>query len=162
LRHPADYAQTAALIHELAGGRFHFGVGVSHVPVHERLGVHAGQPLADARAFVETWRAAPRVGELPPLVLAALRDPMGALAGAIGEGVFSANAARSHMQHSLSVLPAATRADPAFFIGNMIPTCIADDVEAAAAVNRRTLAGYVTLPNYRAYWKAAGYREEME
>jgi hypothetical protein len=44
----------------------------------------------------------------------------------------------------------------------MIPTCIADDVGAAAAVNRRTLAGYVTLPNYRNYWKAAGYVEEME
>src|SRR5690554_2482600 len=44
----------------------------------------------------------------------------------------------------------------------MIPTCISDDVEAAKAVNRRTLSGYVRLPNYRAYWKEAGYGEEME
>jgi hypothetical protein len=43
----------------------------------------------------------------------------------------------------------------------MIPTCISDDVAAAAAVNRKTLAGYVTLPNYREYWKKAGYVEEM-
>ena len=162
LRHAADYAQTAALVHELAPGRFRFGVGVSHVPVHERLGVHAGRPLADARAFVASWRATPRVGDLPPLVLAALRDPMVALAGEIGDGVVFANAARSHMPHSLGVLPAAKRDDPAFFVGNMIPTCIDEDVAAAAAVNRRTLAGYVTLPNYRAYWKAAGYQEEME
>ena len=49
-----------------------------------------------------------------------------------------------------------------FFIGNMIPTCISDDVTAAAAVNRKTLSGYVTLPNYREYWKRAGYVEEME
>jgi len=162
VRHASDYAQTAALIHELAPGRFRFGVGVSHVPVHQRLGVHAGKPLADTRAFVEAWRATPRVGELPPLVLAALRDPMVALAGAIGDGVVFANAARSHMAHSLGVLPAAKRADGAFFVGNMIPTCIDDDIAAAAAVNRRTLSGYVTLPNYREYWKAAGYREEME
>jgi alkanesulfonate monooxygenase SsuD/methylene tetrahydromethanopterin reductase-like flavin-dependent oxidoreductase (luciferase family) len=161
-RHVADYAQTAALVQELSGGRFRFGVGVSHVPVHERLGIHAGTPLADMRKFVADLRAVPRVGELPPVVLAALRDKMVALAGEVGDGVVFANAARSHMRHSLGVLPPSRRDDPSFFVGNMIPTCIADDVGAAAAVNRRTLAGYVTLPNYRNYWKAAGYVEEME
>ena len=44
----------------------------------------------------------------------------------------------------------------------MIPTVIDDDRAAAAAINRRTLTGYVALPNYRNYWKAAGYVEEME
>jgi alkanesulfonate monooxygenase SsuD/methylene tetrahydromethanopterin reductase-like flavin-dependent oxidoreductase (luciferase family) len=52
--------------------------------------------------------------------------------------------------------------DEGFFVGNMIPTVIDDDREAAAAVNRRTLSGYVGLPNYRNYWKAAGYVEEMQ
>ena len=46
--------------------------------------------------------------------------------------------------------------------GNMIPTCISDDVEAAKAVNRRTLSNYAFLPNYRNYWKEAGYVEEMD
>ena len=44
----------------------------------------------------------------------------------------------------------------------MIPTCISDDIEAAKAVNRKTLTGYAMLPNYRNYWKEAGYVEEME
>ena len=44
----------------------------------------------------------------------------------------------------------------------MIPTCISTDRAAAAAVNRKTLGFYVTLPNYRNYWKEAGYEEEME
>ena len=39
---------------------------------------------------------------------------------------------------------------------------IHDDEAKAAAVNRRTLSGYATLPNYRNYWKAAGYVEEMD
>ncbi len=43
----------------------------------------------------------------------------------------------------------------------MIPTCIADDREAAANVMKRTLTGYVMLPNYRNYWIEAGYEEEM-
>jgi alkanesulfonate monooxygenase SsuD/methylene tetrahydromethanopterin reductase-like flavin-dependent oxidoreductase (luciferase family) len=37
MRHPADYAQTAALIHELSQGRFRFGIGISHGPAYDRL-----------------------------------------------------------------------------------------------------------------------------
>ena len=33
---------------------------------------------------------------------------------------------------------------------------------SAAAVNRRTLIGYVKLPNYQNYWVEAGYEEEMQ
>ena len=43
----------------------------------------------------------------------------------------------------------------------MIPTCISDDEAAARAVNRRTLTSYAMLPNYRNYWKEAGYEDEM-
>ncbi len=160
-RHVSDWAQSAASIHELSGGRFHFGVGVSHAPVHKRMGITPGRPLTDMRRFVEELRAVPRAGALPPLVLAGLRDPMVRLAGEIADGVVFANASRRHMAHSLSVLPEAKRADTAFFVGNMIPTCISEDVAAAAAVNRKTLSGYVILPNYREYWKAAGWVDEM-
>jgi hypothetical protein len=44
----------------------------------------------------------------------------------------------------------------------MIPTVIDNDIEAARAVNRKTLTGYVSLPNYRNYWRTAGYAEEMD
>jgi alkanesulfonate monooxygenase SsuD/methylene tetrahydromethanopterin reductase-like flavin-dependent oxidoreductase (luciferase family) len=161
-RHVSDYAVTASLIHELSGGRFHFGVGVSHTPMNQRLGVQTGKPLADMREFVTALRAVPRAGELPPLVVAGLRRKMVGLAGEIAEGVVFANASRSHMQASLSALPAQRRDDPGFFVGDMIPTCISDDREAAMAVNRKTLTMYVSLPNYRNYWKEAGYVEEME
>ena len=43
----------------------------------------------------------------------------------------------------------------------MIPTCIDEDLSAARAVNRKTLSRYALLPNYRNYWKAAGYAREM-
>jgi alkanesulfonate monooxygenase SsuD/methylene tetrahydromethanopterin reductase-like flavin-dependent oxidoreductase (luciferase family) len=43
----------------------------------------------------------------------------------------------------------------------MIPTCVSGDLAAAQAVNRRTLTPYARLPNYRNYWKEAGYVEEM-
>jgi hypothetical protein len=65
------------------------------------------------------------------------------------------------MTASLSHIP-KPRLDSDFFTGDMIPTCIDDDREAAANVMKRTLTGYVSLPNYRNYWKEAGYVEEME
>jgi alkanesulfonate monooxygenase SsuD/methylene tetrahydromethanopterin reductase-like flavin-dependent oxidoreductase (luciferase family) len=160
-RHPVDYAQTASLIHELSSGRFHFGVGVSHGPMNERMGLRTGRPLADARHFAETYRGAPRVGELPPLVLAALRPKMVALAGEVADGVVFANAARSSLPGLLAALPAACAAGPAFFVGNMIPVCISEDRAAAAAVNRRTFVLYLNLPNYRNAWRDAGYAEEI-
>jgi len=156
-----DFAQSAAYIHELSGGRFRFGIGVAHAPSHIRMGVTPGKPLADIRTFVAKLRSHEGLGGLPPIVLAALRKRMVALAGEIAEGLIFANGSRSHMAESLSVLPAEKRADPGFLVANMIPTCISDDLEAAKAVNRRTLTRYTLLPNYRNYWKEAGYAEEM-
>jgi alkanesulfonate monooxygenase SsuD/methylene tetrahydromethanopterin reductase-like flavin-dependent oxidoreductase (luciferase family) len=156
-----DFAQATAYIHEISGGRFAFGIGVAHGPAHVRMGVTPGPPLGDIRAFVEKLRSFEGIGALPPVILAALRKRMVALAGEIAEGLIFANASRSHMAASLAVLPQAKRADPDFLVANMIPTCIADDVEAAKAVNRRTLTRYTMLPNYRNYWKEAGYVDEM-
>ena len=159
-RHVADYAQTASFIHEMSGGRFRFGIGVSHEPALDRLGLNVGRPLADTRSFVDDLRSQKRAGEMPPIVLAAMRDKMCALAAEIGDGMVFANAARSALPGTLERWPDPGNDD--FFIGGMIPTCISDDRDAAAAVNRRTLTGYVALPNYRNYWKDSGYREEME
>lgn len=157
-----DFAQSAAVMHEVSGGRFRLGIGVAHGPSHVRMGVTPGKPLGDTRSFVERFRAQDGLGAFPPIILAALRKKMVALAGEIAEGVVFANASRSHMTASLAALPAAKRDDPDFFIGNMVPTCISDDVEAAKAVCRRSLVHYGFLPNYRNYWKEAGYVEEME
>ncbi len=159
-RNVTDFAGTAAFLHEISEGRFRFGVGVSHAPAMNRLGIKQGKPLADMRDFVAGLKAVPRVGDLPPIILATLRNKMIQLAEEIGDGMVFANGARSHMASSLSNLSDGAR-NGDFYIGNMIPTCISDDIEAAKAVNRRTLTSYAFLPNYRNYWKEAGYEEEM-
>ena len=161
-RHPYDYALSATLIHELSGGRFRFGIGVSHAPMLARLKVQVGKPLSDIRQFVSDLQAgAQRNGALPPIVLATLRRKMVQLASEIAQGAVWANAARSHVASSLGHLSPAARQNPDFFLGNMIPICIDDDKAAAAAVCRRTLTGYVRLPNYQNYWIEAGFEEEM-
>jgi len=156
-----EFAAGAAYIHEVSGGRFRFGIGVAHGPTHQRLGISPGKPLADTRAFVEKLKTYEGIGALPPVVLAALRKRMVALAAEIAEGVLFANASLSHLPASLAVLPATQRADPNFLVGNMLPVCITEDEGAALALHRRRLVRYLLLPNYRNYWKEAGYGEEM-
>jgi alkanesulfonate monooxygenase SsuD/methylene tetrahydromethanopterin reductase-like flavin-dependent oxidoreductase (luciferase family) len=159
--HPVEAANTIAHINEMSEGRFRYGIGVSHGPVTQRLGVETGKPLSDIRDYVAAMRNNERFGgQLPPIYLATLRNKMLELASEISEGAIWANASLSHMAQQLSEVPNAVRDD--FFLSNMIPTVIDEDVEAARAINRRTLTGYVSLPNYRNYWRAAGYTAEMD
>src|SRR5215468_10398189 len=105
-----EFAQQAAYIHEVSGGRFQFGIGVAHPPTHVRMGVTPGRPLADIRDFVAKLKSVEGI--------AALRRRMVALSAEIADGVIFANAALSHMSRALEAIPAARRDDPRFFIGN--------------------------------------------
>ena len=162
LQHPIALATSASYLHEIAEGRFRLGIGVTHGPVIERLGVETGKPLTDMRNYVTAMRAAgEHMGGLPPVVLATLRDKMVELSVDIGDGAVWANGSLSRMDHSVGLIPQERR-DAGFWIGNMIPTVIDDDIDAARARNRKTLQGYVALPNYRNYWIEAGYDAEMQ
>lgn len=158
-RHPAEMASAASLIEELHPGRFILGIGVSHRPTHERLGVDTGKPLADTREYVaglrEEWDGNPH----PTLMLAALRKRMTALAGEISEGVMWAQGIRSHMAFSLSQLPDGLPED--FIVSNVARTCVSDDKDAAREVIRRSLDSYMRLPNYQNYFIEAGYKDEV-
>lgn len=154
----AEIGNLASHVHELSDGRFALGLGVSHEPMVKRLGVTMGPPLSDMRDFVAALRANEKFsGVLPPIYVAALRDRMLDLAQEIGQGALWANASLRHTREQRRRVTATP-----FHLANMIPTVISDDRRAAAAINRRTMAVYVRLPNYRNYWKAAGYVEEME
>ena len=158
----AEIGSIASHIGEVSGGRFALGLGVSHEAMVKRLGVEMGPPLSDMSAFVEALRKQEKFGgPLPPIYLAALRDRMLALATEISEGALWANASYRNTVQQVQRVPAA-KISEGFHLANMIPTVISDDREAAAAVNRKTMSVYVRLPNYRNYWKAAGYVEEME
>src|SRR5476651_1834778 len=104
-----DFAQSAAAMHEISGGRFRLGIGIAHGPSHVRMGVTPGKPLGDTRSFIEKFRAQDTFGALPPIIVAALRQKMVALAGELAQGVIFANACRSHMGPSLAALPSAKR-----------------------------------------------------
>jgi len=159
--HAIEMANTAAHIHEISNGRFALGLGVSHGPVIDRLGATTATPLADIENYLKTMRAQERFsGDLPPIYLAALRNKMMHLASEISHGAIWANASRKSIGAQIAQLPDSKRSE--MFLANMIPTVISDDVDAARAIHRKTLVGYVTLPNYRNYWRACGYGEHID
>jgi alkanesulfonate monooxygenase SsuD/methylene tetrahydromethanopterin reductase-like flavin-dependent oxidoreductase (luciferase family) len=158
--HHAEVAITAGHLAEVSGGRFRLGLGVSHQPAMDRLDISTGRPLADMRSYVEGVRGTERAaGALPPVWLATLRNKMLDLAVDVADGAIWANASLSHMPQQVARVPADRREQ--FTLSNMVPTVIDDDRDAARAIHRRTLGGYVMLPNYRNYWKQAGYTDEM-
>ncbi|MDA0339944.1 MAG: LLM class flavin-dependent oxidoreductase [Proteobacteria bacterium] len=160
---PREMARTAAYFNEAGEGRFRLGIGVSHEVARVQYGVtNKSTPLGDMRDYVAEMRAVEeQSGPLPPIIFATLRSKMLALAVEVAEGAVWANAARSHMATQLAEIPDSAKAN-GFTTAVMIPTVIDDDREAAAAVHKRTLSGYLNLPNYRNYWRAAGYVEEMD
>ena len=88
-----DFAQSAALMHEVSGGRFRFGIGVAHGAVacaHGRR--RRASRSATCAASSRSSAPQPGQGTLPPIIIAALRQKMVALAGEIAEGVVFANA----------------------------------------------------------------------
>jgi len=68
-RHAQDYASSAAFIHEISGGRFVFGVGVSHGPMNDRLSITTGKPIEDTRKFVNSYNLSQRLFECIPSFL---------------------------------------------------------------------------------------------
>lgn len=157
-----EIGSLAAHIHEVSGSRFALGLGVSHEPMVKRLGVDMGPPLSDMRSFVDDLRNNEKYsGSLPPVYLAAMRNRMVDLAVEIAQGSLWANASFRYASTQVGRVP-PERLGEGFYLANMIPTVIDNDRAAAAAVNRKTMSVYVRLPNYRNYWKAAGYVEEME
>jgi alkanesulfonate monooxygenase SsuD/methylene tetrahydromethanopterin reductase-like flavin-dependent oxidoreductase (luciferase family) len=159
--HPVEAGNAAAHIHEVSGGRFGFGIGVSHAAVTNRLGVETGKPLADVERYVADMRSNERFsGALPPIYLATLRDRMLDLSTRIADGAIWANASLNAISRQTERIRGIVA--PEFFLANMVPTVISDDVDAARAVHRRTLSGYAILPNYRNYWRQAGHAEQVE
>lgn len=159
LRHPHTMATGASLVEELHPGRFLLGLGTSHALFHEEMGVRYGRPLEDMRRYVRNVRSATEGAPCPPLLVAALRRRMSALAGEIGDGVMWANAALSHLPFSLDQIPPERRSS--MILSNSAPACVSEDRGAALTAIRRYLMFYLKLPNYQNYFIEAGYEEEV-
>jgi probable F420-dependent oxidoreductase len=141
---------------EQSGGRFLLGIGVSHAEmVGPQRGHQYGKPLQTMRAYLTAMAEAPYLARLPevkpPVVLAALRSKMLALAGELADGA-----------HPLNVTPDfIARAREILGSGKLLcveqKVILDNDATRARSLARGALAGYLQLTNYRNAWKEMGF-----
>jgi len=169
-RGPAVIAQHAAALADASGGRFVLGLGSSSNVIVERWnGVPFERPLSRVRAAVEALRpvlagdrgpggfkleAPPQ--EPVPIVVAALRGKMLALAAEVGDGAFT----------NFLPLSGASRVAEAFGApGKELLCrffCFPDPEEEALPAARRMLVGYATVPVYAAFFRWLGWGERID
>jgi probable F420-dependent oxidoreductase len=163
--------KTAAMaLHELTGGRFILGLGVSHPHLVTRLRGHDyGRPVPQMREYLEAYRAAPYKGlELgdgssPPVVLAALRTQMTRLAATAADGAFPYLVTPSHLLGMRRILDeaaaAGTGGEAHPFLAVTLPVVLDTDAERARTAARAYLTPYLRTPNYRQSWLEQDFAE---
>jgi probable F420-dependent oxidoreductase len=144
---------------ELSGNRFVLGLGVSHAPLVEGVRGHRyEQPLRYMREFLEHMAAAPYDAptptQKPPIVLAALRQRMLALAGDQADGAHPYFVPPTHTRRAREILGAEKLLAPAQAV------ILETDAGRARAAAREYMKTYVPrLPNYKNNLMELGYTE---
>jgi probable F420-dependent oxidoreductase len=165
--HARDAVAMRAAAHtlqEIAAGRFVLGLGVSHKPwVEDVRGHEYGSPVGVMERFLDAYEQvpyrAPTPYGSPPVVLAALRSGMIALAGARTDGAFPylvPAAAVPTMRERLDrAAAAAGRSDARLIVAQGV--LVETDSEAARRTARAWIKVYLGLPAYVANLRALGY-----
>ncbi len=178
-RGPALIAQSAASLAALAPGRFSLGLGASSpVIVEQWNGIAFDQPYRRTRDVLRFVRAALngekvrgsfdtftasgfRLEQPPaepvPILLAALRPQMLALAGREADGAILNWLAATDVPQCLAVVD-----NPASRIVARIFVCPTSDADHARAVGRRLIAAYLSVPAYAEFHRWLGRGPELE
>ena len=162
--HDAQTTRMASqTLHEATGGRFVLGLGVSHPHLAEKLRGHAyDRPLTRMREFLEAYRSAVYRGPMadgaadPPILIAALRERMLALAATEADGAFPYLVTPERVAWTRAVLDGAN-ADRRPILAVSMPAVLESDPTAARAAARAYLAPYLRTPAYQACWAEQGF-----
>ncbi|MGI9592721.1 MAG: TIGR03620 family F420-dependent LLM class oxidoreductase [Myxococcota bacterium] len=146
----------AEAIQDLSEGRFALGIGVSHAPLVSAVRGHDyGKPVSTMRAYLEAMEKAPYPGAearpSPPVLLAALRPRMLALAAESAQGAHPYNVTPEHTARAREILGQGVLLCPEQKL------LLETDAAKARAVARQNLAVYISLPNYQNNWKWLGF-----
>ena len=158
----------ALTLHELTGGRFVLGLGVSHAHLAQKLRGHVyEQPLTRMREYLTAYRSLPYKGPVltgvdgattePPILIAALRDRMLALSAAEAAGAFPYLVTAERVSSMRATLDVAASGGSRPVLAVTLPVLLETDPAAARAAARAYLAPYVRTPNYQASWELQGF-----
>ena len=184
-RHPSALAQQAATVNALCGGRLVLGVGPSHAPGIEALGLAYDRPALHMREYVGILKALGDAGRVDyqgrmyqvrsgfgcpnaqpfPVVISALAPLMLKAAGEVADGTVTWMVGRNTIAERTAPAIAraasdAGRAAPRVIVG--LPVCVHDDKAQATARAVQIFQGYGQLPNYRRQLDAEGLHQAGE
>lgn len=171
-RHPNVLAQQAATVNQAINQRLILGIGPSHKPGIERLGLKYDRPAQHIREYVEILRALSTEGEVDyhgkyfkmtariglvesqpyPIMISALAPLMLKVAGEVSDGTITWMAGPTALrQHVIPRLNEAAsnvdRPKPRVVVG--VPIAVSDDHEEALSTASETFKNYGKLENYR-------------
>lgn len=169
-RGPALLAQQAAALQDASGGRFVLGIGSSSNVIVERWNqVPFVKPLSRVREAVETLRPvfagergpggfkleAPP-SEPIPIVVAALRGKMLALAAEVGDGAFTNFLPLSGLAQVHDAFGAPEKELACRFF------CVPMPEEQGMPLAKHLFAAYGTVPVYAAFFRWLGWAEQLD
>jgi len=159
----------AMTLHELTGGRFVLGLGVSHAHlVHDLRGHAYEKPLTRMRQYLEDYATLPFRGPTltspeggpsePPVLIAALGPKLLALAATATAGTLPYLVTAARVAWMRSLLDATTPSgSPRAVIAPAVPVVVEADPDLARAAARAWLTSYCGTPNYQRSLAAQGF-----
>ena len=169
-RGPAVLAQHCAALADASGGRFVLGLGSSSNVIVERWnGVPFEKPLSRMRSAIEALRPVLAGDRGPggfrletppsaavPIVVAALRGKMLALAAELGDGAFTNFLPLGGTPQVRDAFGAPDKELVCRFF------CFPGSFDEAGPAARRMLVAYATVPVYTAFFRWLGWGEQID
>ena len=179
-RHPLVMAQQVQVAAQLAPGRFRLGIGPSHRPLMQQMGIDLRSPIGHLREYVRILKALLQEGKVDldgefyqahetipepvdvPVMVSALQRRSFELCGAEADGAITWICPWDYLRDV--GLPAMTqgaqeagRPVPPLIVH--APVCLHDDAKEARDAFRREHDSTLSLPFYQRMMTAAGYPE---
>src|SRR5215469_7760590 len=176
-RHPWLCAAASTMVQDVSGGRFTLGLGVSHRPFMQALGIDMGNARDKLRSFTVSIRkifngemnigVAARKPKTPiPIYYGALALETARLAGELADGVefYMCPAERLRKLAGAARDSAVKHGRKASDIGVTvgIPTFVDDNLDNAYETARHQLAFYPALPFYNRQLARSGFEAEAK
>ncbi len=158
-RDPMTIRAVQQTLGELTGGRFILGLGVSHAPLVTGIRGHEyGKPVATMRKTLDGIEKALYLGPKPeeeaPIVIAALRPKMLALAAECCRGAHPYNVPPEHTARAREILGTGPWLCPDQKV------ILETSASTAREIGRKHLATYLGLPNYQNSWRWLGFGDD--
>lgn len=179
LRDPSLCAVTSATIQQVSHGRFMLGIGVSHRPVLEAMGIEMGNARARLRDYTLALRKAftgemakkfgvhfPHPTEPVPIYFGAVTLETVRMAGELADGLLLVHCTAQRLSQVIRTARESARQHgrrpDEVNVATAVQVYLHDDVRLARDAARAGMALYMGLPYYNRLLRNSGFEAEAQ